>query len=110
MSDEGKQEEKEYRRMIIAALAKIGWKLKDVGCGYFRFYNQYEEAQPIVFYFDRIQLDEDKFSGVFSICFYMKDVEIDFYPDGNGIGFRGKTDTNIFLNCYNFAQSPAAKP
>ncbi len=103
MTKEFQRQSETYKQQIAESLAKIDWKLRDVGCGYFRFVNQRGEAKPIVFCYDRIELETEGFD--YSIYFHLKDTEMTEVKIGDKvdvISFRGKSDNNIFLHCNNF--------
>ncbi len=106
MTKEFQQQSEIYKQQIVENLAKIGWKLRDVGCGHFRFVNQRGESKPIVFCYDRIELETEGFD--YSVSFYLKDTEIAEIKTNNktvdAISFCGKSDSSIFLHCNNFDQ------
>ena len=95
-----------WKEEIEKALNSIGWKLIYIGQDYWRFVNHHGTHQPFVYHLDRIQTDAE---WDLEIYFSLKSTVIDLYDGCKAIGFRGKTDNNIFLNIYGSSEEERLK-
>lgn len=95
------------KKKLENALKKIGWSLRDHGCGFYYLYDHEGNVHPWHIYGKqecRLEYNPE-ISFRMSCVFYLKDTVIKTSKDSRGVTavvVQGKTDKNIFLQFYNF--------